>query len=277
MEFSKRLKTIMIASKNNAKIKTLRLLGQKKYRDENGKFLVENAVIIRDAAKAGIVFDVIFATKNFIENDKEMFNLIVHNTKSRLSERYLIDEKINKSFSSLDTAPGIAAVYSKPKSKIDFTGPIIYLNAINNPGNVGAILRSALAFGLKNIVIDEHSADVYNPKTINAAKDTIFKLNIEFDKNREFLINLKRMSIRSGSASGWPIFATRLEKSGGLDILKKQKLFCVVLGNESHGVDKTIREISDDFIRIPISKEVESLNVAASAAIIFYEIYSHSR
>lgn len=275
MESSKRLKTIVIASKNNAKIKTLRLLGQKKYRDENGKFLVENAVIIRDAAKAGIVFDAIFATKNFIENDKEMFNLIVHNTKS--SECYLIDEKINKSFSSLDTAPGIAAVYSKPKSKIDFAGPIIYLNAINNPGNVGAILRSALAFGLKNIVIDEHSADVYNPKTINAAKDAIFKLNIEFDKNREFLINLKRMSIRSGLASSWPIFSTQLEKSGGLDILKNQKLFCVILGSESHGVDKEIREISDDFIRIPISKEVESLNVAASAAIIFYEIYSHSR
>lgn len=275
MESSNRLKTIVIASKDNAKIKTLRLLRQKKYRDENGKFLVENAIIIRDAAKAGVVFDAIFVTKNFIENDKEMFNLIVHNTKS--SKCYLIDEKINKSFSSLDTAPGIAAVYFKPKSKIDFTGPIIYLNAINNPGNVGAILRSALAFGLKNIVIDEHSADVYNPKTISAAKDTIFKLNVEFDKNREFLINLKKMSIQGGSASSWPIFATRLEMSMGLDILKKQKLFCVILGSESHGVDKEIQEISDDFIRIPISEEIESLNVAASAAIIFYEIYSHSQ
>ena len=101
-------------------------------------------------------------------------------------------------------------------------------------------------------------------------------LNIEFDKNREFLINLKKRPLKNGLTSGWPIFTTQLEKSKGLDILKKQKLFCVVLGSESHGVDKAIREISDNFIRIPISEKIESLNVAASAAIIFYEIYSHS-
>ncbi|MDP3057203.1 MAG: RNA methyltransferase [bacterium] len=256
-------KILKITSKDNAKIKILKQLGQKKYRDESGKFLVENAVIIHDAAKVGIVFDEIFVIKDFIEKNKEKFDFIIE--KNGSGEYYLIDEKINKSFSSMDTAPGIAAVYSKPARKLDLAQPIIYLNAINDPGNLGTIFRSALAFGLKNIVVDERSADVYNPKTISAAKDAIFKLNIEFDKDLKILKEIK---------SKMPIFATRLEKSESLEILTKEKLFCVVLGSESHGVEKKIQEISDNFIRIPMSEEIESLNVAASAAIIFYEIYS---
>lgn len=257
-------KILEITSKDNAKIKILKQLGQKKYRDEAGKFLVENAVIIQDAAKSGIGFDAIFATKDFIEKNKEKFDFILE--KSGMSEYYLIDEKINKSFSSLDTAPGIAAVYSKPENKIDYALPIIYLNAINDPGNLGTILRSALAFGLKNIVVDEYSADVYNPKTINAAKDAIFKMNIVLDKDLKILKEIK---------DKMPVYATRLEKSEGLDVLKKQKLFCVALGSESHGVDKSIQDLSDNFIRIPMSGEIESLNVAAAAAIVFWEIYKN--
>lgn len=263
---SNELKANEIASKDNSKIKTLRQLGQKKYRDESGKFLVENAVIIRDAAKAGISFDSIFATKAFLDKNKEIFDFIIE--KTGMSEYYLIDEKINKSFSSLDTAPGIAAIFSKPERKIDHASPVVYLNAINDPGNVGTILRSALAFNLKNIAIDERSADVYNPKTISAAKDAIFKLNIELDKDLRILKDIKKKM---------PVIATRLEKSGGLDILKKQKLFCIVLGSESHGVDEAIQDLSDDFVRIPMSNEIESLNVASSAAIIFHEIYGNCK
>ena len=266
MEITDELKVIEITSKDNAKIKELRKLGQKKYRNESGKFLVENTIIVHDATKAEFSFESIFVTAEFIEKNKEKFEAVIKG--SKISEFYLIDEKINKSFSSMDNAPGIMAVYSKPENKIEFANPIIYLNAINDPGNLGTILRSALAFGLKNIVVDEHCADVYNPKTISAAKDAIFKLNIEFDQNLKILKDVKKKM---------PIISTRLEKSEGLEILKKQNLFCIVFGSESHGVEKEIQKLSDDFIKIPMSSEIESLNVAVSAGIIFHEIYSHSR
>ncbi|MFZ2970369.1 MAG: RNA methyltransferase [Minisyncoccia bacterium] len=266
MGFPNKLKINEITGKDNAKIKLLKQLGMKKYRDESGKFLVENAVMIHDAAKAGIVFDSIFVTEDFAERNREIFDSIVDRSKAR--EYYLIDEKINRSFSSLDTAPGIAAVYSKPENKIDLAKPVVYLNAINDPGNLGTILRSALAFGLKNIVIDEHSADIYNPKTISAAKDAIFKLNVEFDKEQKILKEIKKIM---------PIISTRLEKSSGLDILKRQKVLGIVLGSESHGVDIKIQNLSDDFIRIPMSNEIESLNVASSAAIIFNEMYKNAQ
>ncbi len=269
------MEVFKITGKDNPKIKFLKQLGQKKYREETGKFLVENAVIIADAAKAGIVFDSLFATRDFIGKNREKFDLIIN--KSGAKEYYLIDEKINKSFSGLETAPGIAAVYQKPEHKIDYNVPIIYLNAINDPGNLGTILRSALAFGLKNIVVDEKCADIYNPKTINAAKDAIFKLDIAFDKDKKFLINLKKKPIGSEPVLDWPIFSTRLEKSAGLEILKGKKLFCLVLGSEAHGVDKEIQAISDGFIRLETSGEIESLNVASAAAIFFYEIYINSQ
>ncbi|MCK5413646.1 MAG: RNA methyltransferase [Candidatus Pacebacteria bacterium] len=263
MKDLEKIRAIEITSKDNAKIKELRKLGQKKYRKESEKFLVENAVIIYDTIKAGISFESIFVTAEFIEKNKAIFEFIIE--KSGVKEYYLIDEKINKSFSSMDTAPGIMAVYLKPENKIEFTKPIIYLNAINDPGNLGTILRSALAFGLKNIVVDEHCADVYNPKTTSAAKDAIFKLNIEFDQNFKILKEIKKKM---------PIISTRLEKSEGLEVLKKQDLFCIVFGSESHGVEKEIQELSDSFIKISMSSEIESLNVAVSAGIIFCEIYS---
>jgi len=270
------MKSIEITSKDNPKIKFLKQLGQAKYRDKSGKFLVENAVIIADAAEGGIYYEALFATKNFITRNKEKFKYIFETGKA--GEYYLMDEKINRSFTSLDTAPGIAAVYSKKPEQIDFSSPVIYLNGISDPGNLGTILRSALAFGLKNIVVDEKCADIYNYKTIQAAKDAIFKLDIVLDKDREFFVKLKKMSVQGGGpASGWPIFATRLERSDTLDILKNKKLFCLVLGSESHGVDKKIEDLSDGFIRIPMSGEIESLNVASAAAIVFYEIYKFKK
>ncbi len=260
------MKVLEITSKNNLKIKSLKQLRQKKYRDKFGKFFVENAVIIRDALKAGIFFESLFVSKDFIEKNKEKFNFIL--SRAKIKKYYLINEKINKSFSNLDTASGICAVYPKKEKRIDFAKPVIYLNGINDPGNLGTILRSSLAFDLKNIVVDEKCADVYSPKTISAAKDALFKLNIVFDKNLKIYNQIKEKM---------KIFSTRLEKSDTPDILKSEKLFCIVLGSESRGVDKKLWETSDAFIKIQISKEIESLNVASAAAIIFYEIYQNKK
>ncbi|MCK5084228.1 MAG: RNA methyltransferase, partial [Candidatus Pacebacteria bacterium] len=148
--------------------------------------------------------------------------------------------------------------------EIDFTAPLIYLNGINNPGNLGTILRSALAFDLENIIVDEKCADVYNPKTIGAAKDAIFKLNIVSDKNLKTFDQIKKEM---------KIFSTSLESSDTLDVLKNEKSFCLILGSESHGIDEELQEMADASIKIEMGKKIESLNVASASAIIFYEIY----
>ncbi|MBU3965252.1 RNA methyltransferase [Patescibacteria group bacterium] len=251
-----------ITSRDNEKIKFLKKLKKSKYRDQFGKFFVENATIIADAAKSGFVFESLFVTQSFIEKNRKKFDFILKS--AGVSEYYVIGEKVNESFSDLETAPGIAAIYSKPERKIDFTIPVVYLNGISDPGNLGTILRSALAFNLKNIVVDEYSADVFNHKTIQAARDAIFKVNIGFDMKRALLSKIKR---------AMKVFSTRLEESESIGILKGEKLFCLALGSETRGVDKKILAISDRFIKIEMGGEIESLNVASAAAIIFYEIY----
>ena len=236
-----------ISSKDNERIRFLRKLSQKKYREQFGKFFVENLKIIQDA---GIEPEAVFAT------DKKILDKI------KAKELFLINAEINKSFSNLDTPSGVAALYKKEDKKIDFSSKIVYLNAINDPGNLGAILRSALAFGLKNVIVDEHCADIYNYKTINAAKDSIFKLNIAQDKNQKLLKEIKKKM---------PIVATRPEDGKAPEKFKKKNI-CIVLGSESHGVDKSVQKLSDDFLKIKISDEIESLNVASAAAIIFYSL-----
>ena len=246
----------VITSKDNEKIKLLKKLSQKKYRHGLGLFKVENLKTILGTMEASVQFESIYMTEDFISKHGDF-------VKSLKANYIIISESVNKSFSELDTAPGICAVYKKIQKPIDYNSHIIYLNSINDPGNLGTILRTALAFGLNNIVVDEDCADIYNYKTLQAAKDSIFKLNISSDENFHILKEIK---------SKMKIYSTRVKDAETIDVLKKPEKFCLVLGSEAHGVSQEIQEMSDGFTKIKISKEIESLNVASAAAVLFYEI-----
>ncbi len=249
-----------IESKDNKKIKLLKKLKLKKYREKHNKFFVENFNIIKDALETE-KFSSLYVTENFINKHSKSSGWRAILEKS--GGCYVISEKLNKSFSELDTPSGICAVYARAKEKIDFNSPIVYLNNINDPGNLGTILRSALAFNFKNIVVDEGCADLYNAKTVNAAKDSIFKLNIARDKDLKIFKKIKERMM---------VFTTRLESGEGVSVLKNNKLLCVVFGSEGGGVSEEILEMSDKFIKIKMVGEIESLNVAVAASIIFYEL-----
>lgn len=253
-----------ISSSDNIKIKNLKKLKQKKYREELGQFFVENLVIIKDALSAGYKPISIFATEQFaLKNKKELERII---QESKLNDWFEISEKINKSFSDLENPSGICVVYKIPmKSKLLFDKSTLYLNSIGDPGNLGTIFRSAVAFGFNNIILDETCADEYNYKTINASKDAIFKVNINHDKNLKLLRDVKNKM---------PIVSTRMKGAKNIDTLNKYKKFCLVLGDESRGVDKNIETLADEFVKINIRPEIESLNVAMATAIILHSIYN---
>lgn len=251
---------VKIISKDNAQIKLLKKLNVRKYRCETGMFFVENAAIIIDALKAGYAFKSLFASEEFVRKNKDKFRFIIK--QSGLAEYYSINEKINKSFANLNTPSGICAIYEKREKPIDYGAPVVYLNGISDPGNLGTIMRSALAFSFKNIIVDEQCADIYNPKTISAAKDAIFKLNIADDKNLSLLKKVKeKMKICAAVLS---------PEAEAIAVMKKFKPVCVVLGGESRGVDENIVKLSDKLIKIDIS-DMESLNVACAACVIFYK------
>lgn len=253
-----------ITSPDNLKIKNLKKLQAKKYRKEFGEFVVENLVIISDGLKAGHKPISLFASEDFSEKNREALEKLA--SQSHLNDWFEISEKINKSFSSLEHPSGICAVYKiiEPK-KINFNQSILYLNSIGDPGNLGTIIRSAVAYGFKEIVLDETCADEYNYKTINAAKDAIFKVNINHDKDFKILAAIKNQM---------PIISTRIKQAKDIDILKKYKKLCLVVGDESKGVDEKIENLAEEFIKINISADIESLNVATATAIILNSIYN---
>lgn len=248
-----------IESRQNEKIKLVRKLSGKKYREQYGLFAVENFKIIKDALESGYDFEKIFLTKDFWEKNKEDFKILENNSKAQ--DFYLISEEVNEHISQLDTSPGILAVYKIKKEKHIKNKSVVYLNGINDPGNLGSILRSSLAFGFENVVVDKFCADIYNHKTINAAKESIFKLKIIEDSDNSWLKNC-----------ALPVYATATKGEISLEELRPAREFCLVFGSESHGVDKRIMDLADKSIYIPITGRVESLNVAQAATVFLYKL-----
>lgn len=255
-----------ITSKDNPKIKELKKLGSKKYRKKFGKFLVENLAIIYDAIKDGYKPELLFVTQEVLDSDSEKIKFILENIGK--SKVLVISKDMNEYFSSLETSAGITAVYYKRREKvIDFEKKILYLNEIKDPGNLGTILRSAVAFGVSEIILDDGCVDLYNPKVIQSSKDAIFKVNVLFDKDTRLLRNIK---------DKMKVFVTDVD--GGVEVKKAfidEKVFCVIMGNESHGASKGVKKIASEVINIKSSSEMESLNVAVSTGIILYEMYNN--
>jgi RNA methyltransferase, TrmH family len=247
-----------LTSLDNNQIKLLGKLSLKKYRQEFGQFMVENFIIIFDALVSGFDFESVFVTQEFIDKHPDEVRFLQKQSKAK--NFYLIDEKINKSYSELDTPSGITAVYNF-KTKELSASSVVYLNGISDPGNLGTIMRNCLAFGFENLVLDKICADVYNSKTINAAKDSVFKLNISEDGDGAWL-----------EQTVLPIYATSSHCGNNLSAFKAAPNFCLVLGSESHGVDQQILNRAAETIRIEMSDQIESLNVASSAAILLYEL-----
>lgn len=247
-----------ISSSENSQIKLLEKLKIKKYRQEFQRFTVENLTIISDALKTGYDFEALFVTEEFAVKHQAKLEHLRNNSQS--PDFFMITPKLNKQYSSLDTPSGVTAIY-KIKARKLTESSVIYLNSISDPGNMGTIMRSALAFGFINLVLDDNCVDIYNPKVISAAKDAIFKLNIFEDAAGNWL-----------KANKLPIYATSSHKGVDLDGFKPAKDFCLVLGSESHGVSPEIIALAQANLKIEMSKELESLNVATAAAILLYEL-----
>lgn len=248
-----------ITSPKNTQIKLLRKLALKKYRRQYQQFTVENLAIIMDALKSGHDFMELFVTQNFIDKHSKKFEYIQE--RSSKESCYLVSEALNKSYSQLDTSSGITAIYAIKTKLLDNNRSVIYFNGIKDPGNIGTIMRTALAFDVSNVVLDVGCVDIYNFKSVHAAKDAIFKINVLEDEDGTWLQRQKGVM---------PIYVANSDQGEHLSGVDYQKKFCLVLGNEAHGVSESIVQCADKNIHIEVSNQMESLNVASAASILLY-------
>lgn len=247
-----------ITSKDNQKIKDLiRLRDDSKFRNDKSLFYVEGERIIKDTPKE--IIDSIFICETYI--DKFGYIIERHNE----NEIYVVSENVYDKIKDTVSSQGIIAIVkSNIKNKIngDF---ILALDNIQDPGNLGTIIRLSEACGIDSIIINDGCCDIYNTKVIRSSMSSIFRLNIiKTNDLINYLINLKRQ--------GYKIYSTALNNNT-VDYKETDYSgkIVIVIGNEANGVNQKIIDLSDISLKIPMKGQIESLNASIATAIIAYE------
>lgn len=234
-----------IDSKNNQKIISAYKLKNTSYRNEKKLFLSEGIYNLKMALEENIV--------------KEIYTLSPLNFVLDNIDQYIVNEDIIKKLSTSKNPQGIVFVSSFIDKKIEKDDHLLYLDDVQDPGNLGTIIRTALALKYDGIILSKGCCSIYNEKSLASSKGAIYKIPIVEDDINNYKNTHKIIS------------STLKEESIPLNELKINEKFIVCFGNESHGISSNIEEISDCFIKIPMSN-IDSLNVAISAGIILYKI-----
>ena len=232
----------------NKRIKEIKKLNNKKYRKETGLFIIESEHLIKEAYKNGYL--------------KELF--LLENTEYKLNiETNYVTEKVMKYITELDTIPNMVGICNKIKEK-ELGNKILVLDGIQDPGNLGTIIRSAVAFHTDTIVLGNNTVDLYNTKVLRASEGMIFNINIIEKKLTEFIPKLKDMKFQ--------IVGTKVTNGKDIKELEKNKKICIIMGNEGNGISNEILNLCDDYIYIKMNNNCESLNVGVATSIILYEM-----
>ena len=240
----------MIESINNEKIKKYNKLLQKKYRDETNMYLVSTEHLVLEAQKRNLIIEIFL-----LENEKNIYGNVTY-----------VNENVMRKLSNLITIPRVVAVVKKERSKNIF-GNIVMLDGLQDPGNLGTIIRSAVAFNIDTIILGDNTVDLYNEKVLRASEGMIFNINIVKKNLIDSIMELK--------VKGYKIIGTKV--NNGIDIkdIDVDK-YAFIIGNEGKGISEDILNICDKYVYIPMNNKCESLNASIASSIIMYEINKKS-
>ena len=258
---------IMITSKDNDKVKYTKSLLKTKNRNKESKFIIEGYRILTLAIECSANIEYVFINEDF-ENKQdhvEFLNLLEN-------KNINIDKTTNKIFNDLvdtENTQGILGVV-KFKSKNlqenlnDKDKFVLILDRIQDPGNMGTIIRTADAAGVDSIIALKGCVDIYNPKVIRSTMGSIFDMNIIYASQNECVDALKHHN--------FDIVSSYLNTDNYYNEVKYNNKVALVIGNEANGINDELVSMSDVLVKIPIYGNAESLNAAISSAILMYEI-----
>ncbi|MFH2142095.1 MAG: RNA methyltransferase [Bacteroidota bacterium] len=249
-------------SKN--KIKYIRSLRTKKYRDEYKQFICEGNKIVRDLLNSRMKICSIIATNSWLESNPEVIN-------SFKNEIINVSTDELSKISLLKNTPDVLAVVDYSTTKVNINEIInklsIVLDNVQDPGNLGTIIRTADWFGIENIFCSNDSVDVYNPKVVQASMGAIARINVHY-------VILESFLIKYSNESKIPVYGTYLE---GNNIFQQNltKNGLIVFGNEGSGISAKFESLIKNKLYIPnypsTRKTSESLNVATAVSVVCSE------
>lgn len=236
-----------ITSLENQLVKKISSLHKKKYRDEYELFFIEGMKSVKEAINFNWEIENVLYSPDMIDYDLGI-------------EGTIVSKEILCKISDTVTPQGIVAVCKIKNEKIENLvdkKKIVYLDKVQDPGNVGTIIRTADAFGIDSVVLSKECADVYSPKVVRSTMGSIFHLPVIRDVEIEELKKLNK-KIYSSSLSGKEKF--KIEDNAVL-----------VIGNEGNGISDETKKVTDEFIKIKMPGNAESLNASIAAGILMYE------
>ena len=255
---------MLITSKDNDLIKHIRKLKEKKYRDEFGEFIVEGAKMIEEAIhEAAKIKYIIVCDDCKTESSmtpEQLYDIAKY-------ECIYVTEKIFSTITDVVAPQGIMAIVEKPmksENKIDYKqNHFLLLDNIQDPGNMGTILRTADSLNMKQIIVSPGTADCYNSKVVRSTMGAIFRVNVIERDLEKVIKEMKKREIK--------VYSTDLKTDKTIYDVDYEKT-AVVIGNEANGVSANILQLADESIKIPMTGKTESLNAAVAPGIILYEI-----
>lgn len=242
----------MITSLDNNKIKEVVKLRQKKYRDKENKFIVETYNLIEEALKEDLLLELFI-----LEREKIDFNI-----PTNVTINYVTSKVMNK-LTDVKNCKYLGIV-AKKESKGLIGNKYLLLDNIQDPGNLGTIIRTSLGFNIDTIILSNNTCDLYNEKVVRSTEGAIFKINIERSDLKETISILKNKSI--------PIYGTDVRNGVDLKKVGHQDSFALIMGNEGNGVSEEIKELVDKNIYISMNNNLESLNVSVATGIILFSL-----
>ena len=279
----------VITSKDNEIIKGLKKLKEKKYRDEQGLYIIEGIKIIEEAIEEHARINKIVICEECVEAEEISQKLLYEIAKYNC---IYVSKKVFNTLTDVVAPQGILAIIEKPgkDSNIDYNQDIILaldgiqdpgnlgtilrtadsvnlnqiiITGIQDPGNLGTILRTADSVNLNQIIITKNTADPYNPKVVRSTMGAIFRVKIiETDNLVQTLKETKKNKFK--------VVVTSLDTEDNIyNINYKKKI--IVIGNEANGVSKEIQELADNKVIIPMLGRTESLNASVATGIVLYE------
>lgn len=253
----------IITSKQNNIIKYTKSLQQKNIRDKEGRFFVEGYRIVKDAIDSDFDIEYIIFNENMTNDAEKLFSEI----KDKLTY-YIVSDGVFSDISDTKTPQGVLAVVNKKeyslKDIIDKSnGMMVLLENIQDPGNMGTIIRTSDAAGADGIIGSKGSVDIYNPKVLRSTMGSIFHLPVVMVENFLECIDMLK-------SDQYNIFASHLKGSLNHFQADMKGKVGIIIGNEANGISDEVSE-KCMLIKIPMMGRAESLNASVSAGILIYE------
>lgn len=254
----------MIASTGNAKVKRLaNLMKKKKARDGEKLYLVEGIRMFREVPKEDLLE--VYASESFYKKEEAVIREALEGTSVR---EEILTDAVFAYVSDTKSPQGILCLVKQKDYKLEDLlvdeSQLMILEHLQDPGNLGTIFRTAEAAGVSGILMDKGCVDIYNPKTIRSTMGAIYR--VPFLYTEELHKTMKELQSR-----GVKIYAAHLEDSLDYDVLDYTAPTAFLIGNEGNGLTRETADLADQYIKIPMLGQVESLNAAVAATVLMFE------